>query len=780
MEELTMSKYLWNIYVIAILFILYFPDTLAAQVGSPGLKFHLSLTSAARTQRQSTLLRIEADIRSKLVLNMPISSDRIRSQVREAYAANLTFREWYQSLTPASQKWLRKFLNNVRPEGYTSFNAFLNANGNRTIAKIRDSFSKQRVSLSSMLSEAHRPPSLPFLSKPAVTAPSVPSVLPRPSGSKPFDNIPGSKLIAERSYDGAFRYHFTMPDQSVFLRGVPSNPNTGCLSGNTFMAYPYYCNAYCDACCGPAAAQSVLAWFNTPVRWANGNAATTTDDIQHRLANLMETEDGADYTDPDDLDDVLARNEFRAGKPYCYQKGGGTRSQLHNMLSHGSPVILLEASGGWAHYVTVYGYDVANDLYSLANSEDLHWSTLDHRWSFDAAEDDTAFGLWIVGAKSYSLWSYSDCDEGWDYQFILGMSSTLADSLPKVYYDTFSSDYISTASDPQPLNFYAYLYSRIVPMAKVSSGGEGIPLIDGNTHIIVRSTPNAGPISNNSAGQPIDIIVEVDKSFIETYPEIHCGFSLLGVNGAILTQNQAPCRAQVSATLPTTYQFHYRAPYDSNQRQIDFIIHGGLRKSSWPLGGCLRDNDTDGVCEEVDPDDDNDSIPDVRDNCPLLANPDQRDDNHNGIGFACDRCEQCMDRVRATAKVGVDQVMPHTMCQCLSECGFSYCQSGDNDISPLDDDFIKAIHFLYSKWWSQLFGAPGIPSLSPDSTPPLNAVTQLQVMFREIGEILHFEFRGVDPSIGQRILLNAIFGPRDLGGPIQNNSRKNPTNNSVQ
>jgi hypothetical protein len=36
------------------------------------------------------------------------------------------------------------------------------------------------------------------------------------------------------------------------------------------------------------------------------------------------------------------------------------------------------------------------------------------------------------------------------------------------------------------------------------------------------------------------------------------------------------------------------------------------------------------------PDSDGDGIPNVHDNCPLVANPDQKDSNHNGIGDACE------------------------------------------------------------------------------------------------------------------------------------------------
>jgi hypothetical protein len=50
------------------------------------------------------------------------------------------------------------------------------------------------------------------------------------------------------------------------------------------------------------------------------------------------------------------------------------------------------------------------------------------------------------------------------------------------------------------------------------------------------------------------------------------------------------------------------------------------------------DNETDGIGDVCDPDDDNDTALDGADNCPLDVNPGQEDGDSDGVGDACDNC----------------------------------------------------------------------------------------------------------------------------------------------
>ncbi len=66
------------------------------------------------------------------------------------------------------------------------------------------------------------------------------------------------------------------------------------------------------------------------------------------------------------------------------------------------------------------------------------------------------------------------------------------------------------------------------------------------------------------------------------------------------------------------------------------------------------DRDLDGIANCVDDDDDNDGVLDGADNCPLVANPQQRDQNQNGIGDACESATAPIINPPSAFPIGID------------------------------------------------------------------------------------------------------------------------------
>ncbi len=74
------------------------------------------------------------------------------------------------------------------------------------------------------------------------------------------------------------------------------------------------------------------------------------------------------------------------------------------------------------------------------------------------------------------------------------------------------------------------------------------------------------------------------------------------------------------------------------------------------------------------PDADGDGVPDVQDNCPTVANPDQKDSDGDGVG---DACEQCPDTPAGAT-------VTRTGCSVEQLCPCDATKSGDAWQSPSD------------------------------------------------------------------------------------------------
>jgi hypothetical protein len=394
----------------------------------------------------------------------------------------------------------------------------------------------------------------------------------------------------------------------------------------------------------------------------------------------METNDGIDYTDPDDLARTLKRDEFLGGRGYCYKDGGGTRADLDYMLSIGTPVILLIAEDRWAHYITVYGFDRKTNTYLIANSEDYTADKLMNLWGFDDVswEVDAAYALTNVNSNTLFSYSSDGCNQGWVYSFEHDVSINELHNWDEIYYSKFNQEYVLGKNENGAfLNFFAHLGSKIVnlaewlqnpgtelkviPIINISNGHQSIFLGNLHKNIISSQFPAAGIVPNNSVGQPIDIHVRVDKAFLDRFNELHAGFVFRNSVGDIETSDSGPFRNYIDQAAsdadPFNYVFKVRRNYSDTYRTVEFQLHRAFRKSqTWNLRGCWSDVDNDKLCDEHDPDIDNDGIPNAKDNCPYVYNPGQEATISGGTGDACwnpPSIETFRDWVRDRAKDGM-------------------------------------------------------------------------------------------------------------------------------
>ncbi|MCH8815340.1 MAG: thrombospondin type 3 repeat-containing protein [Chloroflexi bacterium] len=100
------------------------------------------------------------------------------------------------------------------------------------------------------------------------------------------------------------------------------------------------------------------------------------------------------------------------------------------------------------------------------------------------------------------------------------------------------------------------------------------------------------------------------------------------------------------------------------------------------------DNESDGVGDACDPDDDNDTFYDVFDNCPVDANPLQEDADSDGIGDACEVCnltpQVCIDKIAIDLEEDATPANTPTSLGTIETCR----RMRDNDVLDYDEDAV--------------------------------------------------------------------------------------------
>lgn len=91
------------------------------------------------------------------------------------------------------------------------------------------------------------------------------------------------------------------------------------------------------------------------------------------------------------------------------------------------------------------------------------------------------------------------------------------------------------------------------------------------------------------------------------------------------------------------------------------------------------DTDADGLGDFCEGDDDNDGVSDGQDNCPLVGNPGQEDTDNEGIGDVCDNCPTVSNFSQADS----DQDGIGDACDCLCPCHGDPACDAQIDISDV-------------------------------------------------------------------------------------------------
>ena len=160
-----------------------------------------------------------------------------------------------------------------------------------------------------------------------------------------------------------------------------------------------------SAGCGPVAAVNLFEWWNIPVTFL-GRELVSFDERAERLAAQMDTLDGANYTDDENLVETL-----RAYKPagltllQSPNVEGGPRDsnddddqdfnkrqfdRLLNLVGQGYPVVALYSTGEASlHWATILGYHQVNGqtYLRIANGNEKTVDQFRHSWGWGDLTD---------------------------------------------------------------------------------------------------------------------------------------------------------------------------------------------------------------------------------------------------------------------------------------------------------------------------------------------------------------------------------------------------------
>jgi hypothetical protein len=166
------------------------------------------------------------------------------------------------------------------------------------------------------------------------------------------------------------------------------------------------------------------------------------------------------------------------------------------------------------------------------------------------------------------------------------------------------------------------------------------------------------------------------------------------------------------------------------------------------------DNDGDGLGDACDADDDNDGVPDTEDNCPFTPNPSQGDIDGNGVGDACEPFA-----FPAGGAFVIGDLTPHVPGTTVNFWGAQWAKENALSDGPAPNAFkgfenSQAVPGCGAMWTTD----PGNSSGPPAAVPPYMAVivsnqitkTGSTISGNVTEIVIVYTHPGYGPSPGQR------------------------------